>query len=164
MLEPSTPRRRVSSIHFNDSIADEDAEQLTAITHKIFSNIASSDSSSPEPSRLRPALIQTGDIWSKRSSKLPLPINLGLSERISERQKAFALLEALSCSGSLPIRFSEIHTIVGLAHFFENSLLDTVIMQNVSPIDELSRSTLQVASAIFGVSSDEIVEKTGGES
>mmetsp|Transcript_12575 Transcript_12575/g.26772 ORF Transcript_12575/g.26772 Transcript_12575/m.26772 type:complete len:110 (+) Transcript_12575:1214-1543(+) len=109
-------------------------------------------------------MIQTGETWSKRSCKLPLPINLGISERRSEKQRAFALLDALSCSGSLPIQFCEIHAIVGLAHCFENSLIDTVIMQNTSPIDELSRSTLRVASAIFGVSSDEIVEKKGGES
>jgi hypothetical protein len=68
-----------------------------------------------------------------------------------ERNKAMDLLDALSRSGSLPISFSELHVIVSVTHCFEKDVIETIIQDNINPIEKLENSTLLVGSAIYGV-------------
>mmetsp|Transcript_27114 Transcript_27114/g.40611 ORF Transcript_27114/g.40611 Transcript_27114/m.40611 type:complete len:97 (+) Transcript_27114:2-292(+) len=69
-----------------------------------------------------------------------------------ERNKAFDLLDALSRSGSLPIACAELHVFVAATHCFENSLMATVIQDNINPIEKMEKSMLIVASTIFDLS------------
>ncbi len=75
----------------------------------------------------------------------------------SERSKAFDLLGALSRSGSLDISFSELHVIVCATHRFEKNVVETVIEDNINPIEKLEMSTLLIASTIHNISPRELI-------
>jgi hypothetical protein len=86
---------------------------------------------------------------------------LGSGDIKSEKDKTFDLLDALSRSGSLPITCAELHVIICLTHRFEKDVMNTVIQDNVNPIEKLEMSTLLFASAVHGVAPKELVR--GGE-
>jgi len=101
---------------------------------------------------IRPTTIKVGETWTKRSQKAllgkPKEEALHTEEQQREKQAAFDLLDALSCSGALPIACCSLHVVVAATHAFDQSLLDTVIQQNVNPIEKLERSSLLVATTI----------------
>ena len=163
--EPHARVKRVPSIQYLESMTKDETEALISIPGKIHAKSIALDKKDDETVCLRPTMIHTADIWSKRTlGKPPIyakyeDLKLGKAERKSEKQKALDLLDALSCSGSMPILFSELHAIVGVTHCFDGSLVDTVIVDNVDPIDKLSCSTLLVASAIHGVPTNELLQE-----
>ncbi|KAG7365189.1 hypothetical protein IV203_038392 [Nitzschia inconspicua] len=104
---------------------------------------------------LRSTTIKTGDRWKRvrRENLLSQPISSTLNDdQIKiEKNKAFDLLDALSRSGSLPISHSELHVIVCVTHCFDKNVMDTIIEDNVNPVEKLEWSTLLLASTIHGV-------------
>jgi len=68
--------------------------------------------------------------------------------------KTFNLLNPLSSSGSLPITCAEIHALVGATLCFDLSIVDTMIQQNVHPIEKLELSMLIVALMIHAYMSN----------
>lgn len=83
--------------------------------------------------------------------------SLSAIEIKSETNKAFDLLDALSRSGSLDIAFSELHVLVCATHRFEKSVIETVIQDNINPIEKLEMSTLLMASTILDVPAKDLV-------
>lgn len=84
----------------------------------------------------------------------------------TERNKAFDLLDALTKSGALEIEHASLHVIIASTHCFDKSLMETVIQDNVNPIEKVERSSLIVASTIHNVApmsliSAEQVERVG---
>ncbi len=113
---------------------------------------------------MRSTTIKLGDTWqrNRQENLLGKPEHsfLTASESIkAEKNKAFDLLDALSRSGSLPIAFSELHVIVAVTHAFEKDLIDTVIQDNINPIEKLEMSSLLVGSAIHGVSASTLLRE-----
>jgi hypothetical protein len=77
--------------------------------------------------------------------------SLDRSQIAFEKSRAFDLLDALSRSGSLEIPFSELHVLICATHRFEKNAMETVIQDNINPIEKLEMSTLLMASTILGV-------------
>ncbi|KAG7367627.1 hypothetical protein IV203_030298 [Nitzschia inconspicua] len=106
-------------------------------------------------STLRTTTITTGNTWKRdRQENLlspPYVSTLSNDEIKTEKNKAFDLLDALSRSGSLPIQYSELHVVVCVTHCFDKNVMDTIIQDNVNPIEKLEWSTLLLASTIHGV-------------
>mmetsp|Transcript_18832 Transcript_18832/g.43417 ORF Transcript_18832/g.43417 Transcript_18832/m.43417 type:complete len:1039 (+) Transcript_18832:107-3223(+) len=75
----------------------------------------------------------------------------------NERNRAFDLLDALSRSGSLDIAFSELHVLLCATHRFEKSVMETVIQDNINPIEKLELSTLVMASTILDVPARDLI-------
>ena len=107
-----------------------------------------------QDSTLRSTVIQTAPTWTRHRQENLLtkiiPSKLSASAIKSEKAKAFDLLDALSRSGSLPIAFSELHVIACVTHCFEKNVMNTLIQDNINPIEKLEMSTLLVASTIHG--------------
>jgi hypothetical protein len=80
----------------------------------------------------------------------PSVASLFAKEQKEEKAKAFDLLAALSKSGALEIEEASLHVAIAATHCFDRTLLDTVIQENVNPIDKVERSHMIVGSTIHG--------------
>jgi hypothetical protein len=81
---------------------------------------------------------------------------ISLDDPKKEKNKAFDLLDALSCSNSFPITYSDLHVIVAVKHCFEKDVMSMVVCGNFNPIEKLECLTLMLASAVHGVSAREL--------
>merc|ERR1711956_162346 len=57
-----------------------------------------------------------------------------------------------------PIRCAELHIIVASTHCFDKSVINTVVQDNINPIEKIERSSLLVASVIHGVNVRELLQ------
>ena len=110
---------------------------------------------------LRSVVIKVGEQWQKKSQpNLLSPIqnsDMRSEEQKMEKNRAFDLLDALSRSGSLDIACAELHVIVASSHSFDKAVVNTVVQDNINPIEKIERSHLLVASMIHGVACRELV-------
>jgi hypothetical protein len=139
------------------SISVENSLDFTAIPKILDGVIEKHD----KDSALRSTTIKTGERWTRcRQENLLTKFQTTtlIEETIkSEKDKAFDLLDALSRSGSLPIQYSDLHVIVCVTHRFEKNVMETVIQDNINPIEKLEMSTLLLASTIHGVSAEKLI-------
>ena len=70
------------------------------------------------------------------------------------------MLDALSRSGALPIECASLHVIVAATHRFDRTLMETVIRDNINPIEKLERSSLVVASTVHGRVAAELLQSS----
>lgn len=110
---------------------------------------------------LRPTIINPGDVWSRTHTKsllaAPTTAAMHTKEQKDEKNRAFDLLDALSRSGALPIEHASLHVVIAATHCFDKTLLDTVIENNVNPIEKVERSVLLVATTIHGREASELI-------
>jgi hypothetical protein len=60
--------------------------------------------------------------------------------------------------GTLLIDHSSLHIVCAATHCFGESLMNTVIRENVNPVEKVERSNLIVASVVHGQAVDSIVD------
>merc|ERR1711865_1003269 len=87
--------------------------------------------------------------------------SLTSTEIVSEKNKALDLLDALSRSGSLAIPFSELHVVICATHQFEKTVMETVIRDNINPIEKLEMSPLLMASTILETPARNLLRNEG---
>ncbi|CAE7717420.1 unnamed protein product, partial [Symbiodinium pilosum] len=101
---------------------------------------------------LRAAILSLSDTWTKRSQKALLAAttetSLGADEQKKEKDAAFDLLDALTKSGALPLVNASLHVVVAATHCFDKTVTETVIQDNMNPIENVERSALIMASTI----------------
>ena len=111
---------------------------------------------------LRSTLLKTSDNWSRNRQENILAKcrmqKLNSSDIRKEKSKAFDLLDALSRSGSLPIKHCDLHVMVSVTHCFEKDVIDTVIQDNIDPIEKIELSTILFASTIYGNPRRELIK------
>lgn len=114
-----------------------------------------------EDGALRPTIINPGDVWTRSATKsllaAPTTATLHTREQKDEKHRAFDLLDALSRSGALPIEHASLHVVVAATHCFDKTLLDTVIQNNVNPIEKVERSVVLVATTVHGRDADAMI-------
>jgi hypothetical protein len=103
---------------------------------------------------LRATIINPGDPWTRTAQKGLLgaatTTTLPAADQRTEKNRAFDLLDALSKSGALPIDDASLHVVIAATHCFDRTLLDTVIQDNVNPIEKVERSLMIVGTTIHG--------------
>jgi len=105
-----------------------------------------------EDNALHPTIINPGSTWTKKYNKSLLAKQettiLNTTEQEKERNQAFDLLDALTKSGALSIDQASLHVVIAATHCFDKTLMQTVIQDNVNPIEKVERSSLIIASTI----------------
>jgi hypothetical protein len=101
---------------------------------------------------LRPTIINPGTTWRKKAQKAllakPTESTLNLDGQKEERNQAYDLLDALSRSGCLAVDQASLHVVVAATHCFDKTLIDTVVQDNVNPIEKVERSSLIMAATV----------------
>merc|ERR1711879_304835 len=113
---------------------------------------------------LRPTIITPGATWTKKEQKAllaqPLEKRLSTSEQKQEKDAAFDLLDALTKSGALPIKHASLHVIVAATHCFDKTIMETVVQDNVNPIEKVERSSLVMASTVHQVAVGDLIQQS----
>ena len=124
--------------------------ELTSLPSQLDSNFDRFDADNS----LHSLIIKAGPVWQKKFRKSLLSLqstsSLGKDELKSEKERAFDLLDALTRSGALVVEQSELHVLVGASHDFAESVMDTLIQDNINPIAHLERSMAIIAHTITG--------------
>lgn len=112
---------------------------------------------------LRPTIIGLGEVWKKRSQEglldKPKVTSLQKDEQKQEKDKAYDLLDALTRSGALPIECASLHIVVAATHCFQRTVLETLVKENVNPIEAMERSSLVMASVTHDQSVAALVQE-----
>jgi hypothetical protein len=103
---------------------------------------------------LRSAILNTGFPWERTRQKTILSKAeksiLNSKEAAEEKRKAFELIDALTKSGGLTIDHASLHVIVAARHSFDKTLTNTLIQDNINPIEKLELSALTAAATLHG--------------
>ena len=82
------------------------------------------------------------------------------SDAISkEQEKAFDLLDSLTRSGALELVEAELHVLIATTHCFSKTLIDTVVQDNVNPIEKVERSVLIISSTIHDTTPESMIKE-----
>jgi hypothetical protein len=134
------------------------ASDLSSLPHLLQSHFDQHGSSNT----VRPGIIRTGSSWKRqRRENLFSPsreTTLNSDDQKTEKQRAFDLLDALTRSGGLTVNSASVHVILASAHYFDQSLLDTVIQRNENPLVKLEESLRLMASVIHEKPVSELIE------
>ena len=66
-------------------------------------------------------------------------MTLESDQQSTDRKKTFDLLDALTKSGVLSIDYASLHVVIAATHCFDRTLMDTVIQDNINPIEKIER-------------------------
>ena len=136
--------------------SEEDFTDFTAIPKILDKKLETYDTDGA----LKSMIIRAGQPWiRKRQDNLlvaPHEKQLSMSEMESETKQAFDLLDAISRSGTLPIASGEVHVILGMAHCFDKSLMETVLQDNMNVITKAERGLLLLAGVIYGFGEESV--------
>lgn len=140
--------RRVPSLDYLESIGRQHTacnSEITEVARKLNAKLKALKSK-----HLQLTAIETGEDWVQRNLLSPKSLTkvIERSEQEANTRKALDLLDALSRSGSLPLKFVDLHAIIGVTHCFSQSMIDTLVLDNVDPVKEFSDSTLLLSSVI----------------
>ena len=112
---------------------------------------------------LRPSIINVGKMWSKRSQAgllaSPSSKSLGVDDQKLERNTCFDLLDALTRSGGLDVADAALHIVVSSTHCFARNLMDTLVKDNMNPIEKVEHTQLIVASQVFGKPASQLLKE-----
>ena len=110
---------------------------------------------------LRATTIKSGPRWTKTAQhgllSNPTTKDLLKEDQRKERSRAFDLLDALSKSGGLTLKGCTLHIVVAATHCFDLDLLNTVVQDNINPIDRVEASGLIIGSTIFQMPAADLV-------
>ena len=104
---------------------------------------------------LRPTKIKLDSPWTLKSyDRILKKYNIALySESASKTQakkKTMDLLDALTRSGEIAVDDCGVHVMYAATHCFDKSVFDTVVRDNINPIERIEQSALVMAHTIHG--------------
>jgi len=116
---------------------------------------------------VRPTIINfDGDWWFKSFESIlspPKVESVGSSDQGKKKNKAFDLLDSITRSGALPYVGGQLHVVTALTHCFEDSLINTLWLESVNPIERVEATGLIAASVIHQASPLDLVVDSAQE-
>jgi hypothetical protein len=146
--QPAQPAHREQAASSVAIAGDGDPTDYTRIPGELDRKFEALDTDGA----LRATIINPGDPWTRTAHKgllsSPATTTLSAGDQRTEKNRAFDLLDALSKSGALPIDDASLHVVLAATHCFDKTLLETVIQDNVNPIEKVERSLMIVGTTI----------------
>jgi len=149
----------------HQSQSDEPKEKLETVGRdytQVPKDMDASFEKLDTDSQLRPTIISPQGDWTKRAQKAllasPTTSSLGSAEQKKEKDAAFDLLDALTKSGALSIEDASLHIVVAATHCFDKTVTETVVQDNVNPIDKVERSTLIMATTVHQLPASALIK------
>ena len=143
-----------------DSGSESDALDYTKIPTILDAQFEKLD----EDSALRPTILNVGKVWTKKSQKAllaePSTQALNKDKQKIEKNTCYDLLDGLTKSGCLAINDASLHIVIASTHCFAKNLMNTLVQDNVNPIEKLERSNLIVASTIHSKKPEEMLKES----
>jgi hypothetical protein len=134
-----------------------DARDFTKVPAELDKRFEELD----DDAALHATLIHPGDEWTRTRRKGlladPEDEELDADEQETEKHKTFDLLDALTKSGALAIDDASLHVVIAATHRFDKTLVDTVIQDNVNPIEKVERSLMIVGTTVFSLPATELL-------
>lgn len=160
-IKPEEPSKEENEEPSNENQEFDDHKScmdydITTIPRKLDSAFEKFD---PEGA-IHSTTIKVDSSWEKISQTLlgnKISSTLKEDDLRNEKNQAFDLLDAFSKSGALTLSDVSVHVILGFCHWFDLTLMETLIDKNMNPIPKLERSGLMVASAIFNTTPKQLV-------
>ena len=122
-----------------------DYTKIPSLIENVFHRYDSSGS-------VRPTIISIGKVWKKETREsiiAPFVTKfLENDEQLKAKNEAFLLLDCLTKSGSICVQHCQLHIVVSSTHCYNKTLMNSVIQQNINPIEEVERSHVILASII----------------
>jgi len=137
---------------------DEGVIDYTKVPGELDARLDAMDSEGA----VRPTIIKPGSSWVKKDYasllvKEPATHVLAKDEQKTEKDRAFDLLDALSKSGGLSIPDSSLHIVMGATHCFDKSCLETLVQDNVNPIERFEATMLLIGGTLHGLPVEDLV-------
>ena len=152
-----------------DENADAEGEVETPASTRDLTDIPTQlekriDALKELASCVRPTVVNFPEdaVWEKKCRKGLLSkeefVFLDYAEREEEKSSAYELLDALTKSGSLSVDSACVHVFVATTHCFDKTLMDTLVKDNVNPIEKAEVTSLTIASVLHEAAPTTLVE------
>lgn len=112
---------------------------------------------------IRPTKIKTLPCWKFSSyDRLKKSANTKVitssDEMSKSKQVVMDLLDALTRSGEIAVDDCSVHVVYASTHCFDKTVFDTIVCDNINPVERIERSVLVMAKTIMGVDKvDELI-------
>ncbi len=140
------------------TLQHEEGEDFSLVPKQIEQQLEEYD----EEGAVRPTIINAGLVFDKKSQANLLAeassSSLSVEDQRVEKQKCFDLLDALTKSGGLMVDDATLHIVMAASHCFDKSVINTLVQDNVNPIERVERSTLILGSVVHKVPFEELVK------
>jgi hypothetical protein len=140
------------------AVAGAETDDFSLVPKQIEARLEQYD----EEGAVRPTIINAGLVFQKKSQANLLAdlteSSLSTEEQRLEKQKCFDLLDALTKSGGLLVDDATLHIVMAASHCFDKSVINTLVQDNVNPIERVERSTLILGSVVHRVPFEELVK------
>ncbi|KAJ3342438.1 hypothetical protein HDU91_000535, partial [Kappamyces sp. JEL0680] len=171
MREAPVPQPASSTTASQSRLATDDDRQATGIltcstesTVRNYSTVPALIDSKFEvydkKGAVRPIILTAGTNWNKKYFKglLGQEENAyqSANDIASNKNKAFDLLDALTKSGALSLE-ADLHILIGVAHTFDKTVMDTIVQENTNPIEKINASTVVLTACIHDTTFQEVV-------
>merc|ERR1712195_402632 len=115
-------------------------------------------------SALRPTIMKVDTVWQRTTQKglLSRPVcdkTFNIDKQKTEKQKTFDLLDALTRSGVMAFETgASLHVVLCATHCFDKGIMNTLVQNNINPIEKVERSSLIMASTIHRIPPIEMIK------
>ena len=115
-------------------------------------------------SALRPTIMKVDTVWQRTTQKglLSRPVcdkTFNIDKQKTEKQKTFDLLDALTRSGVMAFETgASLHVVLCATHCFDKGIMNTLVQDNINPIEKVERSSLIMASTIHRIPPIEMIK------
>lgn len=143
----------------DEELVPKDALSFTQIPKRLDGVFEKMEAGSKvRPVTLKP--LEKGWTLKRKAGLIAKPVSTWTSkqELKEEHAKTLDLLDALSRSGELPLTDTTLHVIIPVAHCFEETVMNTVVQENVNPMEVIERTYLAMCETIHDMDASKLLK------